>query len=53
VAIDWVRSLKPLASICTSKPLACQKRVFAPTNFSYGELTKIRSVTALPSSSRV
>lgn len=51
VASDWVRSLKPLAFTSTSTPLACQKRVLAPTNFSYGVLTKTRRVTPLPSSS--
>lgn len=34
VASDCVRSVKPLALSCASMPLACQKRVFMPTNLS-------------------
>ncbi|MNT38108.1 hypothetical protein D3C72_1742900 [compost metagenome] len=51
VASDCVRSVKPLALSCASMPLACQKRVFMPTNLSYGAFTNTRSVTPRPSPS--
>ena len=46
---DCVCTVRPLADSDTSIPLACQKRVFGLTYWSYGARTNILTVRNLPS----